>query len=255
MDIIKLTKGDFKNVEELFGQQPFGWDIFIETALDYGFILADDQQNPHVALAFVGGCILYGGDPTHEAAIDLIKAQEVQPCVLAYPKSWADFVKEVYGEQVKCLTRYYFPFASFKKEKLYHALLEEPREYRIQKMSMKWIKGLEALGEVYHKYHYKDLQDFLDRGCCFCVTKGEEVCAAVGAYLRSDNKIQVQVNTKKEYLNQGLATIACAHMLRYCLDNQIQVGWDASNLISKKLANKLGYEECVPYLVLEYFPN
>ncbi len=253
--IVNLTKDDYINVKKLFGQVPFGWDVFLESALDYGFILADDRQNPQVALAFIGGCIIYSGDSTHESAVDLVKAQSVQPAVLAYSEPWADLVKEVYGHKVNSKMRYYFPYKALNEEILYNISLDIPKGYKIQKMNMDMVDRLEELGEVYYKYHYTDLQDFINRGCCFCITKGDEICAAVGAFLRADDKIQVQVNTKEVYRRQGFATIVSAYMLRYCIEHDIEVVWDSANIISRELAKKLGYEECIPYEVLEYFPE
>jgi len=253
--MIKLTKDNYINVKTLFGQVPFGWDVFLETALDYGFILVDDRQKPHVALAFTGGCIIYSGDSTHESAVDLVKAQKVQPGVLAYPEPWADLVREIYGEKVNSRTRYYFPYTSLNKETLYNISVDMQKGYKVRKMSMEWVERLEELGEVYYKHHYRDLHDFINRGCCFCITKDEEICAAVGAYLRAGDKIQVQVNTKEVYRHQGFATIISACMLQYCVEHHIEVVWDSANIISKRLAMKLGYEECIPYEILEYFPE
>ncbi len=45
----------------------------------------------------------------------------------------------------------------------------------------------------------------------------------------------------ERYRRLGLATALACHLLRWCLQNNVDPHWDAANLPSCRLAEKLGY--------------
>lgn len=254
--IVRLNRNEYKNIKHLFKDTPLGWDVIFSASLDYGFVLADNVEQPNIALSFIGGCIIYGGDANHNSARDLIHSMEVQPAILSYPESWAALVKDEYKEKAKIETRYYLPFASLDKERLLSIDLSTNNGYRIERIDEQLAEKLKGeIGEEYQIYHYPSLRDFAEKGCGFCITNRNEICSAAAAFLRSGNKIQIQVNTKQQYRQQGMATKTSAYMLRYCLENGITADWDAANTHSRDLAYKLGYTECISYGVISVFPE
>ncbi len=254
--IKRLTRYEYNNIKHLFKDTPFGWDVIFNASLDYGFILADDADKPNVALSFMGGCIIYGGDENHALARALIRSMEVQPAILSYPENWAALILDEFKGKAKYETRYHLPFASLDKERLFSIDLSTNDGYRVEKISEKLAERLkDDIGEEYQLYHYSSLKDFADKGCGFCITKGNEILSAAAAFLRSGNKVQIQVNTKQQYRQKGLATKTSASMLRYCLENGITADWDAANTYSRDLAYKLGYTECISYDVISVFPE
>lgn len=254
--IVRLNRNEYNNIKHLFKDTPLGWDVIFNTSLEYGFVLADNVEQPNVALSFLGGCIIYGGDANHNSAKDLIYSMEVQPTILPYPESWATLIKNEYKEKAKFETRYYLPFASIDKKRLLSIDLSTNNGYEIERINEQLAAKLkDEIGEEYQIYHYSSLRDFAEKGCGFCITNGNEICSTAAAYLRNGNKIQIQVNTKQQYRQQGMATITSACMLRYCVENGITADWDAANTHSRDLANKLGYTECIPYYVISILPE
>lgn len=254
--IIRLNKNQNNNVNHLFKDIPLGWDVIFNASLNYGFILADNVEKPNVALSFLGGCIIYGGDANHSLARELVRSMEVQPVILSYPENWAALIKDEYKEKAKLEKRYYLPFNSIDKERLLSMDLSSNNDFRIERINEQLAEKLkDEIGEEYHLYHYLSLRDFAEKGCGFCITKGNEICSAAAAFLRSGNKIQIQVNTKQQYRQQGMAAKTSARMLRYCLENGITADWDAANTQSRDLAYKLGYTECISYDVISVFPE
>lgn len=254
--IVRLHRNEYDNIKSLFKDTPLGWDVIFNASFDYGFILADNVEQPNTALSFMSGCVIYGGDASHPSAKDLIRSMEVQPAILSYPKGWAALIMDEYKEKAKLETRYYLPFAALNKERLLSVDLSTNNGYRIERINGQFAEKLkDEIGEEYQIYHYSSLKDFAEKGCGFCITKGSEICSAAAAFLRSGNKIQIQVNTKQQYRQQGMAAKTCACMLRYCLENGISADWDAANTISRDLALKLGYTECIPYDVISVFPE
>lgn len=252
--IVKLNKNEYDNVKHLFEDIPLGWDVMFNASLDYGFILADDREQPNVALSFMGGCIIYGGDTNHDSARELVQSMKIQPAILPYTESWAALIKDEFGETAKKETRYYLPFNSLNIDELYSIDLTINEHYKLVKANESIAEKLkDEIGEEYHLHHYTSITDFVHNGCCYCITKGNEICSATAAAIRSGNKIQIQVNTKPTYRRQGMATKTSASMLRYCFENEITADWDAGNTNSRNLAYKLGYEECIPYEVISIF--
>lgn len=254
--IVKLQKNEVHRASHLFNDIPFGWDVIYQASLEYGFILADSPVNPEVALSFMGGCMIYGGDAGSSEARELIRSMKYQPVVLAYPPAWADLLKNEFADEVKIIPRYHLPFSSLDKQILYSLDLSPGNEFELVKIDEPLAEKLkDELGEEYHLHHYSSLSDFASRGCGFCITRGNEICAAAAAFLRSGDRIQIQVNTKNNYRRQGMATKVSARLLRYCLENGINADWDAANINSRDLARKLGYADCRTYDVISILPD
>ena len=64
-------------------------------------------------------------------------------------------------------------------------------------------------------------------------------------------KYIVGVATDKEYRRQGLAEAACAKLMLECLKRGWYPSWDAHNMASVHLAEKLGYHFDREYTVFE----
>lgn len=254
MSIVKLTKDEIENAVPLFTNIPLGWDVMVEGARDFGFFLADDRLQPNVAVAFIGGCVVYAGDSKHQNARPLVEALPVQPGILPHPPGWAALVKAVYSETVQEEKRFYLPFSSLDVGKLPSPNLGQGLS--LKKIDLPLASRLkDDLGEEYHIHHYSSLEDFVERGCGFCICLGEEICAAAMAAIRGKNAIQVQINTKEAYRRQGLASQVASALLRYCHEKGIRADWDAANPASRDLALKLGYSDCIPYTVLSVLPE
>lgn len=252
MSIIKLSKNEINRTIPLFKDIPLGWDVMVDSAKDYGFFLADDKYSPNVALAFIGGCIVYAGDANHTDALNLVKELKIQPAVLPYPEEWAKLVKKSY-HNAKEQQRYHLRFSSLDRDRLD---LNPKKGFKLEKIDLKLAGRLEAeMGEVAQIHHYSSLQDFVHNGCGFCITKNGKLCSIAIAFLRSKHGIQIQITTKEQYRRMDFATITGAAMLKYCIQQGIRADWDAANILSKNLAYKLGYTSCETYPVISIFPN
>ncbi len=68
------------------------------------------------------------------------------------------------------------------------------------------------------------------------------VVAGASSYIRYQEVIEIEVDTLPEERRKGLATSACAALILQCLEEGLYPSWDAQNLNSVHLAEKLGYE-------------
>lgn len=85
-------------------------------------------------------------------------------------------------------------------------------------------------------------EDFLTRGFGFAMLKDGQLVAGASTMTVYDGGIEIQVATEESYRRMGLAMPCAAALVRECAKRGIRPCWDAANLISKKMALKLGYE-------------
>ena len=66
---------------------------------------------------------------------------------------------------------------------------------------------------------------------------------------------EIQIDTKEEYRRKGLALICGAKLIIECLNKELYPSWDAQNMESVKLSEKLGYhfdKEYTAYEISKY---
>ena len=81
--------------------------------------------------------------------------------------------------------------------------------------------------------------------------KDGELAAGASSYSRYIEGIEVQVDTKKEHRRKGLAYACGAKLILECLERGLYPSWDAQNLWSVALAEKLGYHFSHEYIAYE----
>ena len=72
--------------------------------------------------------------------------------------------------------------------------------------------------------------------------KSGRIVSGASSYTRYIEGIEIEVDTVTEELRKGLALVACAALILRCLDEGLYPSWDAQNMASVHLAEKLGYE-------------
>lgn len=117
-------------------------------------------------------------------------------------------------------------------ETLYHACMEQD-----------WSKDLVAQYEDYGVYH--------KLGLGVCALQDGKLVAGASSYSSYEGGIEVEIDTKKGYRRRGLAKACGARLRLECLKRGLYASWDAQNLASLALAQKLGYTPAGPYIAYE----
>ena len=89
---------------------------------------------------------------------------------------------------------------------------------------------------------FSSARDFLTRGFGYAVLKDGKLVSGASSMTVYDGGIEIQVATDTAYRQKGLALPCAAALIQECMRRKIRPCWDAANLISKKMALKLGYE-------------
>ena len=96
---------------------------------------------------------------------------------------------------------------------------------------------------------FRDFADFQRRGLGVGVVLDGKLVAGASSYSVYCGGIEIQIETHRAYRRQGLATACGAALILDCLDQGRYPSWDAHDLRSVALAEKLGYRRGAPYWV------
>lgn len=207
------------------------------------------------AMAMLGDFAFYAGEPSEE----LIKFKPEsceQDFIIMVPQNdaWAELIKECYGERAKKVIRY-----AIKKEKdifdrckLEQAILELPEGYELKMLeeqeyilcqNTRWAKDLVS--------QFKNYDSYKKLGLGVVAFKGKELAAGASSYSRYDEGIEIEIDTKEAHRRKGLAYACGAKLILKCLEKGLYPSWDAQNLWSVALAEKLGYHFSHGYTAYE----
>ena len=75
--------------------------------------------------------------------------------------------------------------------------------------------------------------------------------AGASSYSRYKDGIEIQIDTREEHRRRGLAFACGAKLILECLERNLYPSWDAQNMWSAGLAEKLGYRYSHTYTAYE----
>ncbi len=210
-----------------------------------GHIYANDKERPDSAMAILGDFCFFAGQPNRELAA--YKPEWFnQDFIIAVPKSqqWAKEIEQHYGTKAKKVTRYAMKKEPdiFDKDKLQKIVEQLPSGYIITLMNEtifedckkeKWSSDLVS--------QYADYIAYQALGLGVVVMENGIPVAGASSYSSYRGGIEIEIDTKEGYRRRGLASVCGAKLILECLDRGIYPSWDAQNLWSVGLAEKLGY--------------
>lgn len=238
---------DLGKVEHLFGDWALpelkDWDGLTIR------IFVTDPNAPRSAMLFTGEEEYFAGEPNREL-VQSKQAKEV--ALLSKEEAWEPLLEECYPEAERGTRYAIHRCRDFDREKLQLFVDALPEGYEIRRIDSKIYDLCEDLDD-------EDMQDltgdfdtkeeFLAKGRGFVVLKDGEVVAGASSANCYCDGIEVEIDTDKTERRKGLATAVGAKLILSCLDDGLEPRWDAANLISVHLAEKLGYA----YLLAKMF--
>jgi GNAT superfamily N-acetyltransferase len=98
---------------------------------------------------------------------------------------------------------------------------------------------------------FESKEKYLELGRGMVILKSGQIVAGASSYTRYREGIEIEVDTVESERKKGLATIVSAALILRCLDEGLYPSWDAQNMNSVHLAEKLGYEFSHEYTAYE----
>lgn len=237
--VYQLKNEDYYKVEKLFGDWPFSyWHLAMNQTIK---IYVDDLEKPQSAVGFIGRWAYCAGKPNKK----LITRKEKEWFGL-FPqnKKWEKLIKECFPDASKD-TRYAIKHdANFDKEKLQSMVDSLPEGYELRFIDSKIYNLIKKANDddlIELVDWFNNKKQFLELGIGYAVTKDNQVVGGASTAYRFPNAIDIEVDVDKNHRRKGLASAAAAKLILDCLERRWKPTWDAANMESVHLAEKLGY--------------
>ena len=230
---------DVSKVAHLFE----GWqETLIYSCLQkvMGKIFVTDPEAPEAAMAYVGCFAFYAGAPDKE-----LVGNKPDGFVIMVPrnKAWEDCTEECFPKAKK-VTRYAIKKdTQFDKDLLRNMIMKLPDGYELKEIDER-IYDMCLPDPVTRDFvsSFESKERYLEIGRGMVILKSGRIVAGASSYTRYKEGIEIEVDTVEQERRKGLATIASAALVLRCLDEGLYPSWDAQNMNSVHLAEKLGYE-------------
>lgn len=215
-----------------------------------GDVWVDNTKNPTVAELLVGDFVFFAGDCESDIAKELLKNLPKSSLVVVHTEQWKELVEQVHKENCNKFSRYSFfkdiTKLDYEYVKSFISTLSDEYELRKVDEEILEMKSFYDLSEDFIS-QFESKEDFLKRGCGYCILHDGQVICGATSYSIYDNGIEIEIDTHVDYRRRGLATVVASAIIIDCLDRGIYPSWDAANLTSVALAKKLGYVMDRPY--------
>lgn len=235
---------DTKKAEILFDdwQETMVWSCLQNIM---GNIYVTDQQDPKSALAVLGQFYYLAGVPDRELA--LYKPDWYRPdfrILVPRDEGWTDLIVREYGSRAERFTRYAIKKEPdvFEREKLQNAVASLPDGYSLEMIDKRLFKlCMESEWSRNFVSQYDDYDMYKKLGLGVLILKDGIPVSGASSYSIYREGIEIEVDTREDYQRRGLACICAAKLILECLDRGLYPSWDAHNLQSVALSEKLGY--------------
>lgn len=239
---------DTDKVKHLFE----GWkETLIYSCLQkvMGNIYVTNMENPKSAFAFVGCFGFFAGEPDRELVIN-----KPDGFVILTPQNeaWGKLIEECFPSAKRVLRYAIKKDTKFDREKLIKNIELLSEDYELKKIDAElYDKCLSNPLTEDFVSSFESKEQYLSIGRGMVITKGGNIVAGASSYTRYREGIEIEVDTVPEERRKHLATVACSALILNCLDEGLYPSWDAQNMNSVHLAEKLGYEFDHEYAVYE----
>lgn len=202
-----------------------------------------DPEAPRSALLYSSfDGIFLAGEPDRE----LVEYSELGDDAL-HPQNeaWEKLIKECWPEAQPTIRYAIHRCKDFDRDKLQSFVDALPKGYEIRRIDSEIYDLILSADDDDLEYLIGDFETkeaFLEKGRGFVVLKDGSVVAGASSEYCYCNGIEVEIDTVRSERRKGLATAVGAKLILSCLDDGLEPVWDAANLISVHLAEKLGYQ-------------
>lgn len=207
----------------------------------------DRKDKPSIAMIVVADfCYLLGctDDVSNRVAIKELLQQFKRQIIVSYSNYGVSVIEEYFPNNHKKFSRYAIKKEPgvFQRDKLKNFIKAvEPKFHieKIDKSNYNMVLKDDFMADCCS--FYSSLEEFSKNGIGYIIMHNGEIISGASSYSYCKGTIDITIGTKEEYRQRGLALACASKVILDCLDKNIYPVWDASNLESVALAEKLGY--------------
>lgn len=231
-----------------------GWNETLIWSCLQGYMgqaYVDPKVNPVSAKVVIGDFCFFAGIPS-EALVRHIPYDFPSKEILMIPQNenWSDLIKEIWKERAAEIKRYAIKKEPdiFNKEKLEGYIQSLPKEYSLlmideelyyETRKQEWSKDLTS--------QFPDHNQYKEHGIGVVALHNGMLAAGASSYTVYDKGIEIEIDTEESHRRKGLALACGAKLILECLKRGWYPSWDAHDLRSVALAEKLGYHMDAEY--------
>jgi len=217
-------------------------DLSIECILEgqMGRAFADDAARLTAFKIAVGPFVYFAGEAASAGSRELIESTPPWTLIMPSGPGWLEAVQSMYGERLLAMERHSFSSEHLSLAHLDHVCQAVLAKATIKRIDLDAFKRLQGPDGFFDISEFDSAQDFLERGIGFYAETSRLAGVAYSSLVCSKG-IEVSIFVVERYRRQGIAAALACHLLRWCLLNGLDPHWDAANLPSCHLAEKLGY--------------
>jgi len=182
---------------------------------------------------------------------ELIKKAAAE-IIIPQNEAWSKEIENVLKDRVKKNYRYKIKkdINIFDREKLILFVNSLDKKFTLKRIDKKlYEKTLKSDWSKDLCSQFSDSEDYEKRGLGFVILYNDKIVSGASSYVVYNEGIEIEIVTDKAFRSKGLATVCGANLILECLNRDIYPSWDAIDLRSVDLANKLGYHLDMPYVV------
>lgn len=174
------------------------------------------------------------------------------PLLVPRTGDWFPLIERVYGVRAVRETRYAILKEPdvFDRAKLARYVASLPTGYVMRQIDRDLVPVL--LGAEWSRDFcaaFDSPEDCCRRGLGYVALWNGTPVAGAGSYCVYRGGIEIEIDTREDHRRRGLAAACGARLILECLDRGRYPSWDAHDLRSVALAEKLGYHRGDPYPV------
>ena len=165
-----------------------------------------------------------------------------------FPRNWDVVMNRLVNDRIAIpYSRLNFKFDAAKFYEKYNKM--DKSQYEI--ISTPTDMLFEIKGSVVPKDYWKTPEQLSSMANAFTAIVDGNPASTAFTSARHDDKLEIGIETMKEYYGKGLAYLVCAKLIEYCLENNLEPVWSCrlENVGSVNLCKKLGFIETMrmPY--------
>ena len=248
MSIYKIDKENMEKIAPLFA----GWEeSLIWSCLEgcMGEAWADNENHPVSARILLADFCFFAGKPNQQLVAEEIRNQVREFVIMVPPmdetgENWAREIEKSYGGNCRRVERYAIKKEPgiFDKKHLRKIVESLPEGYEVKLIDEEIFgQTRKSPWSVDFTSQFADYEDYRRRGLGTAVLFHGELVSGASSYMVYRGGIEIEIGTREDFRRKGLASVCGAGLILECMERGLYPSWDAQNMWSVKLAEKLGY--------------
>lgn len=208
---------------------------------EFGQAFADRDVGSMVGMLSDDGFIFFAGDAGSASAAQMIASCRPGDLLVPATDPWRTAIREVWRDRLTIKQRVAFTQPdSWNRIKLRKLISDLPSTMTLKQIMPVDVARFAALAKSLVELDSLSGEASMGNGIGFGVEYNEAFLSGCAGW-PAGGMVELEIQTHPNHRRRGLATVAAAALVDYCLAHDLTPCWDAANDMSVGLALKLGF--------------